>query len=176
MDGQKEYIEPLEAAIKAGAAHIWKTNYEAGAYAGWAAGWAAGWTFENSLMDQDDNAKDIQADLLLDDRHKNEASGITSKDKPSPVTELQMTAEWAELFARGEKNRKRRRTQVSTEEESETKLKHMDLGGKAFEHRLNCAEVLYGDATQQLLQLEAEMDAQYQRVVSRSGAQLWPIV
>lgn len=253
-------VSVIEAATRAGAAYVWKTQYAAGADKGWAEGWAAGWaavrgsnivnnetTMESAIpppmpslsrtnltgvvhsrsstgrvyqtkVDNCNNSEGViddesdrveegeeynEKDYVGNDKNFNDVSddddffydaNACDSSAGDDAVELEMDPEWAQLFKRGEQRRKRQRLEASRVETSlieRTRIgkddqdeqpvnlvptELLDLGGLRDAERRVRAQEWYGVRTDDILELEAEMDANFQRVVAESNAQFWPVV
>lgn len=133
-------------------------------------------------------------------QHANNANDFSNDINPDvtdaedDVVELEMNPEWAQLFIRGEQRRKRQRLHASQDEndfvehkciESADRKKEtfnlisknpIDFGGIRDAERHIRAQRWYGDCMDEVLELEAEMDSNFQQVVSETNAQFWPVV
>lgn len=178
MESQRK-VSAMAAAAEAGAKYVWATCYADGIEAGWAAGWEAGWTATETARSKDEqtNKKTARKDASKQGGSANEVNAERDSGKTTLAT-LKMSDEWAALFARGEAKRKRQRTDLADNdsEAEEVKAQDIDLGGKSQKRKHERTKALYGDAAQELLQLEAQLDGQFQTIVSKTGAHMWPVV
>lgn len=115
-------------------------------------------------------------------------------DAEGDVVQLEMNPEWAQLFIRGEQRRKRQRLKASQDESDFTghecienagrskktsnpiSPKQIDFGGIRDAERHIRAQRWYGGCMDEVLELEAEMDSNFQQVVAKTNAQFWPVV
>lgn len=165
------HLPPAQAAAQAGASYVWHASYGKGWEAGWAAGWAAG---AGGPL-----APEAGADRTDEEaRHRDERAAACYR--------VELDGLWAGLFARGERERKRRRNEMEGGEEGgggrEGKRGRrggveLELGGREEGRRRERGVRLYGErGWEAVRKVEEEMEVRFRRRVGELGARLWPVV
>lgn len=124
-----------------------------GYVAGWQAGWIAG-------------TKAIQNETC---------SPTTPPQSPSQsAIRIELSDEWRNVLHRNRKRQRRTRRFETTQRHNTTDV---DLGGVTDRARRARATKLYGEMqTNGVIETEARLAAAFAHEVTRSGAQMWPIV
>lgn len=137
-------------------------------------------------------SSDSSFDHTMGKKHIDELENDTGDNDE---IEFEMNPVWARLFTQGEERRKRQEriegsaevrtvtvdgtctTGLGSGMSSSTKtIGITDLGGIRDSERQKRARDWYGCCADDVLELEAELDAQCQQTIAESGASFWPVV
>lgn len=165
LEGQR--LSAADAAATAAAAHVYQSAYKQGLDEGWKAGWAA--AFQDLSQQRHDREPAIPNSVVQ------QHSSSLEEDSSEEEAVFELTEEWAALFAKSS-NRPRARQESFPTDGNASEQEGWDFGGISELKRRKEAEELYGDASERILQREAELAANFAQLASHTGASYWPVL